>query len=88
VNKRNLFKEIWLKSQFPEYIQTLFVSVYLDCLKEMVVALFLVYFIGFLNLYFLSNLYSTLIPSNPPTLGRKERKSEEKGGVNLFQPTK
>ena len=37
------------------------------------------YFIGFLYLYLSSNSYSTLILSNPPELGRRERGLEGKG---------
>jgi hypothetical protein len=41
--------------------------------------------VGFLYFYLPSNLYSTLISSNPQTLGRKERRLEEKGDIGLFR---
>lgn len=41
------------------------------------------HFIGLFYFYLPSNTYSTLIPSNPPTLSRRERRLEGKEGLDL-----
>jgi hypothetical protein len=57
-------------------------------LQVWVVLVFLMYFIVVGFFFFLISLpfnpYSTLIPSNPPALDRREERLEGKGKVDIF----